>query len=150
VSLKELKFSISSIIFISKGENTMANTTMTYATALSTAIDFLNENIQYGDDFSEVVDRLKALQAQLAKRNSGSKGLTKTQKANVAIKKMIAEILGEAEEPVGMVKLIADPRLPDGMSVQKMGALLGQMVKDGIVEKGKADKHVVYSLVAEE
>lgn len=124
----------------------MANTTMTYATALSTAIDFLNENIQYGDDFSEVVDRLKALQAQLAKRNSGSKGLTKTQKANVAIKKMIVEILGEAEEPVGMVKLIADPRLPDGMSVQKMGALLGQMVKDGIVEKGKDKKHVVYSL----
>lgn len=124
----------------------MANTTMTYATALSTAIDFLNENIQYGDDFSEVVDRLKALQAQLAKRNSGSKGLTKTQKANEAIKKMIAEILSEAEEPVGMVKLIADPRLPDGMSVQKMGALLGQMVKDGIVEKGKDKKHVVYSL----
>ena len=128
----------------------MANTIMTYATALSTAIDFLNENIQYGDDFSEVVDRLKALQAQLAKRNSGSKGLTKTQKANVAIKKMIAEILGEAEEPIGMVKLIADPRLPDGMSVQKMGALLGQMVKDGIVEKGKDKKHVVYSLVTEE
>jgi len=124
----------------------MANTTMTYATALSTAIDFLNENIQYGDDFSEVVDRLKALQAQLAKRNSGSKGLTKTQKANEAIKKMIAEILSEAEEPVGMVKLIADPRLPDGMSVQKMGALLGQMVKDGIVKKGKDKKHVVYSL----
>lgn len=128
----------------------MANV-MTYAQALSTAINFLNENIQYGDDFSEVVDRLKALQAQLAKRNSGSKGgMTKTQKANEAIKRMIAEILGEAEEPVGMVKLIADPRLPDGMSVQKMGALLGQMVKDGIVEKGKADKHVVYSLVTEE
>ena len=125
----------------------MANV-MTYGQALSTAIDFLNDNIQYGDDFSEVVDRLKALQAQLAKRGSKS-GPTKTQKANEAIKKMIAEILSEAEEPVGMVKLIADPRLPDGMSVQKMGALLGQMVKDGIVEKGKDKKHVVYSLVAE-
>lgn len=127
----------------------MANV-MTYAQALSTAIDFLNENIQYGDDFSEVVDRLKALQAQLAKRNSGSKGLTKTQKANKVIKQMIAEILGEAEEPVGMAKLISDPRLPDGMSTQKLGALLGQMVKDGTVEKGKADKHVVYTLVVKE
>jgi len=127
----------------------MANV-MTYAQALSTAIDFLNENIQYGDDFSEVVDRLKALQAQLAKRNSGSKGPTKTQKANEVIKQMIAEILGEAEEPVGMAKLISDPRLPDGMSTQKLGALLGQMVKDGIVEKGKADKHVVYTLVVKE
>ena len=127
----------------------MANV-MTYAQALSTAIDFLNENIQYGDDFSEVIDRLKALQAQLAKRNSGSKGPTKTQKANEVIKKMIAEILGEAEEPVGMAKLISDPRLPDGMSTQKLGALLGQMVKDGTVEKGKADKHVVYTLVVKE
>lgn len=123
----------------------MANTTMTYAQALSTAIDFLNENIQYGDDFSEVVDRLKALQAQLAKR-SGSKGLTKTQKANEVIKGMILEILAEAEEPVNMSFLIADARLPEGTSVQKLGALLGQLVKDGKVVKGKADKHVVYSL----
>ena len=127
----------------------MANV-MTYAQALSTAIDFLNENIQYGDDFSEVVDRLKALQAQLAKRNSGSKGLTKTQKANEVIKQMIAEILGEAEEPVGMAKLISDPRLPDGMSTQKLGALIRQMIQDGIVEKSKDKKHVVYTLVAEQ
>ena len=77
-------------------------------------------------------------------------GTTPKMKANEVIKRMIAEILGEAEEPVGMAMLIADPRLPDGMSTQKLGALLGQMVKDGTVEKGKADKHVVYSLVAEE
>lgn len=128
----------------------MANTTMTYATAIDNAIHALAglEANEFNRDAT--IERLEALRVQLAKRNSGSKGLTKTQKANVAIKKMIAEILGEAEEPVGMVKLIADPRLPDGMSVQKMGALLGQMVKDGIVEKGKDKKHVVYSLVTEE
>lgn len=122
----------------------MANV-MTYGQALSTAIDFLNDNIQYGDDFSEVVDRLKALQAQLAKRGSKS-GPTKTQKANEAIKSMILEILAEAEEPVNMSFLIADARIPEGTSVQKLGALLGQLVKDGKVVKGKADKHVVYSL----
>ena len=122
----------------------MANV-MTYGQALSTAIDFLNDNIQYGDDFSEVVDRLKALQAQLAKRGSKS-GPTKTQKANEAIKSMILEILAEAEEPVNMSFLIADARIPEGTSVQKLGALLGQLVKDGEVVKGKADKHVVYSL----
>lgn len=121
----------------------MANV-MTYAEAINVAIEVM------GADHAEAVDRLKALQAQLAKRNSGSKGLTKTQKANEVIKKMIAEILGEAEEPVGMARLIADPRLPDGMSPQKLSALLGQMVKDGIVERGKADKHVVYTLVVKE
>ena len=121
----------------------MANV-MTYAEAINVAIEVM------GADHTEAVDRLKALQAQLAKRNSGSKGLTKTQKANKVIKEMIAEILGEAEEPVGMARLIADPRLPDGMSPQKLSALLGQMVKDGTVEKGKADKHVVYTLVVKE
>lgn len=119
----------------------MANV-MTYAEAINIALEIM------GDSHKDAQERLEALKAQLAKRGSKS-GPTKTQKANEAIKKMIAEILSEAEEPVGMVKLIADPRLPDGMSVQKMGALLGQMVKDGIVEKGKDKKHVVYSLVAE-
>lgn len=120
----------------------MANV-MTYAEAINIALEVM------GDSHKDAQERLEALKTQLAKRGSKS-GPTKTQKANEAIKKMIAEILGEAEEPVGMVKLIADPRLPDGMSVQKMGALLGQMVKDGKVEKGKDKKHVVYSLVAEE
>lgn len=116
----------------------MANV-MTYAEAINIALEVM------GDSHKDAQERLEALKAQLAKRGSKN-GPTKTQKANEAIKRMIAEILGEAEEPVGMVKLIADPRLPDGMSVQKMGALLGQMVKDGIVEKGKDKKHVVYSL----
>ena len=121
----------------------MANV-MTYAEAINVALEVM------GDSHKDAQERLKALQVQLAKRNSGSKGPTKTQKANEVIKRMIAEILGEAEEPVGMAMLIADPRLPDGMSTQKLGALLGQMVKDGTVEKGKADKHVVYTLVVKE
>ena len=117
----------------------MANI-MTYAEAINVALEVM------GDSHAEATDRLKALQAQLAKRNSGSKGLTKTQKANEVIKSMILEILAEAEEPVNMSFLIADARIPEGTSVQKLGALLGQLVKDGKVDKGKADKHVVYSL----
>ena len=117
----------------------MANI-MTYAEAINVALEVM------GDSHAEAADRLKALQAQLAKRNSGSKGLTKTQKANEVIKSMILEILAEVEEPVNMSFLIADARIPEGTSVQKLGALLGQLVKDGKVAKGKADKHVVYSL----
>jgi hypothetical protein len=123
---------------------------MTYVTAIDNAIHALAglEANEFNRDAT--IERLEALRTQLAKRNSGSKGLTKTQKANKVIKEMIAEILGEAEEPVGMARLIADPRLPEGMSPQKLSALLGQMVKDGIVERGKADKHVVYTLVVKE
>lgn len=118
----------------------MANT-MTYSEAINVAIEVM------GADHAEAVDRLKALQAQLAKRNSGSKGLTKTQKANEVIKDMILEILTEMEEPIGLASLMADPRIPKEASPQKLSALLGQLVKGGKVVRGKDKKKVVYSLV---
>ena len=96
----------------------MANT-MTYAQAIEIAVKAL------GDTNPEAVDRLNKLTEQLAKRSSGSKGLTKTQKQNEVIKEMIKDILSEAEKPIGMVTLIA-------------------------VEKSKDKKHVVYTLVAEQ
>lgn len=117
----------------------MANT-MTYSEAINVAIEVM------GADHAEAVDRLKTLQKQLAKRNSGSKGLTKTQKANEVIKGMILEILGEMEEPVGLAILMADPRIPNEASPQKLSALLGQLVRSGDVVRGKDKKKVVYSL----
>lgn len=117
----------------------MANV-MTYAEAINIALEVM------GDSHKDAQERLEALKAQLAKRGSGSKGPTKTQKANEVIKNMILEILGEAEEPVNMSFLMTDGRLPEGTSVQKLGALLGQLVKDGKVIKGKDKKHVTYVL----
>ena len=116
----------------------MANT-MTYAEAINVALEVM------GDSHKDAQERLEALKAQLAKRGSKS-GPTKTQKENEVLKSMILDILAEAEEPVGMSKLISDPRLPDGMSTQKLGALIRQLAQDGKVVKGKDKKHVVYSL----
>ena len=116
----------------------MANT-MTYAEAINVALEVM------GDSHKDAQERLEALKAQLAKRGSKS-GPTKTQKENEVLKSMILDILAEAEEPVGMSKLISDPRLPDGMSTQKLGALIRQLVKAKKVVKGKDKKHVVYSL----
>lgn len=118
----------------------MAKASMTYSEAINVAIEVM------GADHAEAVDRLKALQVQLAKRNSGSKGLTKTQKANEVIKDKILEILGEVEEPVGLATLMADPRIPSEASPQKLSALLGQLVRSGDVVRGKDKKKVVYSL----
>lgn len=120
----------------------MANV-ITYAEAINIALEVM------GTDHTEAVERLKALQAQLAKRNSGSKGLTKTQKQNEVLKEMILDILAEAEGPIGVAKLMANPTLPE-VSVQKLSALMGQLVKDGKVERGKDKKHVVYTLTTEE
>jgi hypothetical protein len=120
----------------------MAKASMTYVEAINVAIETM------GADHAEAVERLEALKAQLAKRNAaGSKGLTKTQKQNVVLREKILEILAELEEPVGATRILSDPRLPDGMSVPKLGALLKPLIDDGKVVKTKdKSKHIVYAL----
>ena len=116
----------------------MANKKMTYAEALNLAINFLNENIQYGDNFGEVVERLDALKEQLAKRNSGSalKKPTKTQRENEEFKVKIVDML--TEEVDGMTATEIGSAL--AISCQKASAILSQMVKAEVVAKVKEDK----------
>ncbi len=104
-------------------------TNMTYAMALDTAINFLNENIQYGDDFVATVEKLEALKAQLAKRNKSERKPTKTQRENEDIK---ASILGLLTEEGKQCKDIA---AGVGISGQKCSALLKQLVDAGLAEK---------------
>lgn len=120
----------------------MANV-MTYATAIEIAVKAL------GDTNPEAVDRLNALQAQLAKRGSKG-GMTKTQKANEEIKAVILDILTEVEDFIPMADLLADDRLPEGMSVQKMGALLGQLVKAEKVVRKVYKKKTLYAIAGTE
>ena len=87
-------------------------TNMTYAQALAIAIEAI------GDTNAEATDKLKALTAQLAKRGTKG-GMTKTQKANEALKAIILEILEGTEEFMLMADLMADERLAE-LSVQKM------------------------------
>ena len=95
---------------------------MTYAEAINIAIEALGEG--------EAVERLEALKAQLAKRGSGKKGLTKTQKAR------IAEILGEGE----MSATEIGKEL--GLTCQKVSALLKQMIEAEEVVKVKEGKAI--------
>ena len=120
----------------------MANV-MTYATAIDFAIKAL------GDTNPEAVERLNALTTQLAKRGSKG-GMTKTQKANEEIKAVILDILAEVEDFVPMADLLADDRLPEGMSTQKMGALLGQLVKADKVVRQVYKKRTLYAIAGTE
>ena len=113
-------------------------TNMTYAQALAIAIEAI------GDTNAEATDKLKALTAQLAKRGTKG-GMTKTQKANEALKAIILEILEGTEEFMLMADLMADERLAE-LSVQKMGALLGQLVKAGEVKKMVYKKRTMYAV----
>lgn len=120
----------------------MANQ-MTYATAIEIAIKAL------GETNPEAVERLNALTVQLNKRGSKG-GMTKTQKANEEIKAVILDILAEVEDFVPMADLLADDRLPEGMSVQKMGALLGQLIKAEKVVRKVYKKRTLYAIAGTE
>ena len=104
-------------------------TKMTYAVAIDNA---LNGNIT--DEFRE---KLEALKAQLAKRNSGSHKPTKTQRENEGVKD---SILGVLTAEGKQCKDIADAL---GISGQKCSALLKQLVDEGKAEK-YAKKRVTY------
>ena len=118
----------------------MANT-MTYATAIDFAIKAL------GDTNSEAVDRLTTLKAQLAKRGSGSKkGMTKTQKENEVIMDTIMEILESADGFISMSALIANDLLPEGLSTQKVGALLKKLIDAGKAQKVIHKKKAMYAV----
>jgi len=120
----------------------MANQ-MTYVTAIEIAIKAL------GETNPEAVERLNALTVQLNKRGSKG-GPTKTQKANEEIKAVILDILAEVADFVPMADLLADERLPEGMSVQKMGALLGQLVKAEKVVRHVYKKRTLYAIAGTE
>lgn len=114
----------------------MAN--MTYVEAINFALTVI------GDANPEATEKLNALAVQIAKRGTKT-GLTKTQKANEALKAVILEILADAEEFMYMADLMADERLA-GLSPQKMGALLGQLVKADEVVKHVHKKRTMYAV----
>jgi len=120
-------------------------TKMTYAKAIEVAVNFLKENIQYGDDFSEVVERLETLKGQLAKR-SGKKGMTKTQKENEGLMETIVNALAELENPVTVTELIANSEVLTGFTNQKISALLRKLVEAGKVVKTMEKKKAYFTV----
>ena len=108
---------------------------MTYAQAIDNAIA--------GNINDEVIERLEALKAQLAKRGSGSKGLTKTQKENEVLKNQILENL--RAEVDGMTA--TDVGNSINVTCQKASAILSQMVKAEVVRKDKVGKVVRFYAV---
>ena len=109
-------------------------TKMTYAVAIDRAIA--------GDVDAEVIEKLEALKEQLAKRGSGKKGPTKTQKEGLELMERIVEALADAED--GMTAT----EVGDAVDVtcQRASALLKKLVEDERVRKGKVGKQVRFYL----
>ena len=95
---------------------------MTYVQALEVAINAVADE--------EVKERLTALSASLAKRNSKkSNSPTKRQKENVEVMETIVEVLASCEEPVTVSELQKDERLAE-FSNQRLSALLKKLVDE--------------------
>ena len=109
-------------------------TKMTYAVAIDRAI--------VGDVDAEVIEKLEALKAQLAKRGSGKHGLTKTQKEGLELMERMIEVIAGAED--GMTAT----EVGDAVEVtcQRASALLKKLVEDERVRKDKVGKQVRFYL----
>ena len=110
-------------------------TKMTYSVAIDNALA--------GNLTDEVVERLHDLQTQLAKRGSGKKSLTKTQKENEVLKEDMFAFVSENGQ-----KRASEVAVYFGISGQKASALLKQLVDGGRLEK-VMEKKVAFFRVAE-
>ena len=114
----------------------MANTTMTYAQAIDNALAILTDEA--------TKTRLTELKEALAKRGSKG-GMTKTQKENEKVKEVILEVLTNAEDFVTMAELTEEKGL-EGLSTQKVGSLMKQLITDNKAQKVVYKKKTFYAV----
>lgn len=106
------------------------------------ALMFVKDNFEMPADVAEKID---AMIASLEKKSVSRKS-TKVQAENEEFKSVILTVLSD----VGMTAsdVIKSDSTFDGMSNQKMSALLKQLVDCGKVEKYKDKKTTLFKLVA--
>ena len=97
-------------------------------------------------DNAEIVEFCNHEIELLARKSTGKKGLTATQKANIEVKAVIADVLAEAEAPLTVTEIISDARL-NGYTNQKISALLRQMGEAKEVVKTIEGKKARFALV---
>ena len=120
-------------------------TKMTYAMALDFATEIITNGTADFNGFSanDYVEKLEALKAQLAKRNSGSSKPTKTQRENAGLKEDMWAYVSE-----NGAKRASEVAVYFGIRGQKASALLNALVKEGRLDK-VTEKRVTYFRVAE-
>jgi predicted HTH transcriptional regulator len=126
-----------------KKKEVLSMTKMTYVNAIDNAIALFSQGGQVDAEDRETVEKLEALKAQLAKRNSGTHKPTKTQKENEGLKEDIFAFVSE-----NGAKRAGDVASHFGISGQKATALLKQIVDSGRLEK-YVEKRVTFFRVAE-
>ena len=110
---------------------------MTYAKALEIAMNAVKEN-------KEVYDKLDALKASIAKKNSAERKPTATQKANEGYKTAILKFMevGKKYTITDLMKEVVE--LAD-LSNQRVSALVRQLKEEGLVERTEEKRKAYFS-----
>ena len=110
-------------------------TKMTYAVALDVAIASVSDDA--------VKDKLSALKAQLAKKSSGERKMTATQKENVGFKDAILNGLGDGKYTI--TDIMKSVGAVSTLSNQRVSALVRQMVVDGLLVREEIKRKAYFS-----
>lgn len=109
---------------------------ITYATAIDFAINAI--------DNEEVIEKLSALKAQLAKKSSAERKPTATQRENVGFKDAIVSALGDGKYTItDIIKSVPEV---SALSNQRVSALVRQLVADGILKREEIKRKAYFSL----
>lgn len=116
---------------------------MTYVQAIDVALNAIPEG--------EAHERLVALKESLNKRNSRkSTSMTKTQKENMVIKENLLGIMAAGAEYTATDLTKAFNQAYDNeITIQRVSALLKQMVESGVVTKAMNGKRAMFAKVGE-
>ena len=111
-------------------------TKMTCATAIDFAINAI--------DNEEVIEKLSALKAQLAKKSSAERKPTATQKENMGFKEAIVSALGDGKYTItDIIKSVPEV---SALSNQRVSALVRQLVADGVLVREEIKRKAYFSL----
>lgn len=115
---------------------------MTYVKALDAAIATLSA------DQSEVKEKLEALKASIAKKNSAERKPTATQTANEGYKEAILDAMevGKNYTITDLIKGV--PALSD-LTNQRVSAIVRQMVEAGTLKREEIKRKAYFSLADE-
>lgn len=110
---------------------------ITYATAIDFAINAI--------DNEEVIEKLTALKAQLAKKSSAERKPTATQRENVGFKDAIVNGL-ESDKTYTITDIMKSIPEVGNLSNQRVSALVRQLVADGILKREEIKRKAYFSL----
>ena len=112
-------------------------TKLTKKVALSLAVAALTDSMPTDCPYTkdEVVAKLNEMIVQLDKKPAGEKAMTENQKQNVGFKADILTFLADGQKRTATEILNGVESFPDGMTNQRVSALLRQLYLDGKVQK---------------